>query len=70
MSLAALEQEIAALPENEQDRLAAMLVAIRLRHDGGMEEISRRLDDKTPESWISWEDAKRELDLAAEDDAS
>lgn len=70
MSLAELEQEIAALPENEQDRLAAMLVALRMKREGGMKEISRRLDDKNPANWISWEAAKREMDLAGEDDAT
>jgi len=70
MSLAELEKEITELSEKEQNRLMAMLVAGRMKRDGELAEVSRLLDDDNPEHWVSWEDAKKELDRLDEDAGS
>jgi hypothetical protein len=58
MSIATLQQEVQALPAEDQDRLAAFLLSLRMKRDGLMEEISRRLDDKNPSHWVEWNAAK------------
>lgn len=60
MDVAALQNELQALPPEQQDRMSAFLTALRLQRDGGMTEIRGRLDDKSPESWLSWDDVKDE----------
>lgn len=63
MDIVALQHELKALPTDQQDRVAAFLAALRLRRDGRMAEISRRLDDKDPVNWIDWDKAKQRLGL-------
>ncbi|MEM9079720.1 MAG: hypothetical protein AAGC74_03405 [Verrucomicrobiota bacterium] len=61
--MAALEEEVKTLSPDKQDRLAALLTVLRLKRGGGMKEIERRLNDESPDSWVNWEEAKRQLDL-------
>ena len=63
MDIVALQHELETLPSDQQDRVAAFLTALRLRRDGRMAEISRRLDDKDPANWIAWDKAKERLGL-------
>lgn len=63
MEFVALQQKLEALPSDQQDRLAAFLTALRLKRDGRMEEIRRRLDDKDPGNWIAWDEARQRLGL-------
>lgn len=63
MEMAALEEEVKTLSPDKQDRLAALLTVLRLKRGGGMKEIERRLNDESPDSWVNWEEAKRQLDL-------
>ena len=58
VSIAALQQEVQALPAEDQDKLAAFLLSLRMKRDGLLEEISRRLDDKDPAHWVEWNAAK------------
>ena len=67
MDIAALQHELEALPGEQQDRLAAFLTALRLKRDGMMQEISRRLDDPDPSKWVEWDEAKTRLGLDDDD---
>ena len=62
MNLAMVQQEVAGWSTEDQDRLAAFLAVIRLKRDPDhVEELGRRLDDKTSESWLSLDTLKRRL---------
>lgn len=63
MDVSELQHEIELLPGDQQDRLAAFLLALRMRREGVLSGIQQRLDDKRPEKWSSWEQAKIELGL-------
>ncbi len=63
MDVAELQHEIELLSQAQQDRLAAFLLALRMRREGVIADIKERLDDKRPEKWISWEKAKSELGI-------
>jgi hypothetical protein len=58
VSIAALQQEVQALPAEDQDKLAAFLLSLRMKRDGLLEEISSRLDDKDTSNWVEWNAAK------------
>jgi len=58
VSIAALQQEVQALPAEDQDKLAAFLLSLRMKRDGLLDEISRRLDDKDPSHWVEWSSVK------------
>lgn len=62
MSMAELMREVAALPQERQNELAAFLLHLRLQHDSAWKaEMSRRIDDQDPSHWVSLEDWKKEL---------
>ena len=62
MSMAELMREVAALPLQQQNELAAFLLHLRLQHDTEWKsEMARRIDDKNPANWVSLEDWKKEL---------
>ena len=63
MDIADLQAQLRKLPAEQQDQLAAFLSALRLQRDGLVEEMQAMLDDKSPENWVSWEDAKRDLGI-------
>ena len=62
MNLSILQHELESLPPEQQDRLSAFLTSLRMRREGIFSEVSRRLDDKDPKSWTSWDAVKAELD--------
>ena len=62
MSMAELMREVAELSPERQNELAAFLLHLRLKRDPGWrDELTRRIDDKNPENWMSLEDWKKEL---------
>ena len=58
MSIVTLQQEVQSLPAEDQDKLAAFLLSLRMKRDGLLEEISRRLDDGDPSGWVEWNAVK------------
>lgn len=63
MDVAAIQHELEHLPAEQQDRLAAFLTVLRMKREGLMTELQRRLDDKDSSNWVSWDDAKSELGI-------
>lgn len=61
MTFAELKQKVQDLSPTLQKQLMGWLVSLQLQRDGGMEEMERRLDDKTPENWISLAEAEKRL---------
>lgn len=61
MNFSVLQQELESLPPKQQDRLSAFLTSLRMRRDGIISEVTRRLDDKTEQNWSSWDDVKADL---------
>jgi len=62
MSMAELMREVASLPVQQQNELAAFLMHLRLQHDPEWRtEMTRRIDDSSPGNWVSLEDWKKEL---------
>ena len=62
MSIATLQQAVQALPAEDQDKLAAFLLSLRMKRDGLLGEISRRLDDSNPSGWVEWNAVKGSTD--------
>lgn len=69
MNYSVLQQELELLPPDQQDRLSAFLTSLRMRRDGIISEITRRLDDRSEQNWSSWDDVKADLanELGEED---
>ena len=63
MDVAAIQHELELLPADQQDRLAAFLTVLRMKREGLIAELQRRLDDDDSEKWIPWESAKSEHGL-------
>jgi hypothetical protein len=60
MNLEEIKTEMAELPQEQQDHLAAYLVHLRHLRDAGIRrEITARIDDKNPEHWISLDELKK-----------
>jgi len=60
--MAELMREVARLPSEQQTELAAYLLHLRLEHDAAWHaEMTRRIDDRTPSSWVDLQDWKKEL---------
>jgi hypothetical protein len=62
MKLDELQREAERLSAEDQRKLIGFLVAIDLRRDESYRsELTRRLDDNDPQSWITLQDAERRL---------
>jgi hypothetical protein len=61
MKFSILQHELELLPPEQQDRLSAFLTSLRMRRDGIISEVSRRLDDKDQQNWTSWDAVKADL---------
>ena len=62
MSFAAVRKEIECWDDEKQDRLAAYLAALRLRRTKEhAAELRRRLDDREPEGWMSFDEVRSRL---------
>jgi hypothetical protein len=67
MSMAELMREAANLPPERQDELAAYLLDLRLKRDPAWRtKLTRRIDDKNPDNWVTLEEWKKELSRAKE----
>jgi len=60
MNIGALQHEMESLPPEQQDKLSAFLITLRMKRDGMLAEISSRIDDPDPGKWVSWESVKNE----------
>jgi hypothetical protein len=59
MNLEVVEREVASWEPEDQDRLAAYLTVLRLkRSPDHAQELTRRLDDREPEHWVSLDKVK------------
>ena len=62
MTLASVQKEIEQWDTEQQDRLAACLSVLRLkRHPEHAKELARRLDDKTPQNWLTIDQLRQKL---------
>jgi len=59
MNIGALQHEMESLPPEQQDKLSAFLITLRMKRDGMLAEISSRIDPD-PGKWVSWESVKNE----------
>ena len=54
MTLEQIKQELASMPEEQQDHVVAYMVHLRrLRDSQARQELTRRIDDRDPSHWIS-----------------
>ena len=67
MNLAAIQKEVESWTDEDQDRLATHLAILRLKRSGHIEEMSRRLDDKSPGKWLPLAEIKKKSDHAAKE---
>ena len=59
VSLENIKTEIASMPQDHQDQLAAYLVHLRHQRDPKIPaEIRNRIEDKDPANWLSLDDLK------------
>ncbi len=59
MSLDQIKEELANLPEAQQDHLAAYLLHLRhLRDPNSPQELRRKIDDRDPAHWISLDELR------------
>jgi len=62
MSMTELMREVADLPPERQNELAAYLLHLRLKRDPAWRtELTNRIDDRNPDHWVSLEDWKKEV---------
>jgi hypothetical protein len=62
MSLEQIQAELALLPHEQQNQLAAFLVHLRHQREPGIrQEISRRLDDKDSSHWVNLDELEVQL---------
>ena len=62
MTVLDLKKEIAELDEAGQDEIAAFIGSLRAQRDTAYDrEMERRLDDRSPGSWIRLEDLEAEF---------
>jgi hypothetical protein len=60
--MAQLMRAVASLPAEQQNELAAFLLHLRPQHDPEWRtEMTKRIDDSSPEKWVTLEDWKKEL---------
>lgn len=60
MSLAQLKQEAVELSPAEQSELIAFLASIQVAEDDELRaELTRKIDDTTPTSWVSIDDLQK-----------
>ena len=62
MDVVAIQNELESLPADQQDRISAFLTTLRMKRQGLMAEITRRLDEGDAEKWVPWDEVKTDLD--------
>ena len=64
MSLDALMQEVGSLDQAGQRRLMAYLVALEDRRNAGYQrKLAEKIDDPSPDRWLTIEEVERKLGL-------
>lgn len=67
MSMVEIMREVSNLPAEEQNKLAAYLLHLRLQHDSAWRsEMTRRIDDRTPANWVNAQDWKKEAEKSGD----
>ena len=65
VSIEAIKSELRALPADERRKLMAFMVVLEDEaRTGYAAEMARRIDDSSPEGWLTAEQCKRELGLS------
>ena len=62
MSVQDIKEQLATLPQKEQDEIVAFL--FQLRHAGNADYrtiVARRLEDKDPSHWVSPDEFERQM---------
>jgi len=62
MNVSAIQEKLLTLSPDEQDRVSAFLVSVRLKRDGLIKVMSDRLSDTDQRNWVAWDDLKPELE--------
>lgn len=70
MDTAILRREIERLPADGLDEISAFLVSLRMKRDGRLDELRKRLDDSSEGSWIPWKEVKASLAQADSENCS
>jgi hypothetical protein len=59
VSFEEIKTELAEMPQEQQDQLAAFLVHLRHQRDPRIgREISKRIDDRSPNNWLTLNELK------------
>jgi hypothetical protein len=67
MSFEALKREVQALPAEARRRLMAFMVALEdEEREGYATKLAAKMDDKSPDRWLSAEECERKLGLPSE----
>lgn len=67
MSIEAIKNELRALPPEERRKLVAFMVV--LEDEGRVDyaaKLAQKIDDHSPERWLSLEQCERELGLSGD----
>ncbi len=62
VDVVAIQNELESLPADQQDRISAFLTTLRMKRQGLMAEITRRLDEGDAGKWVPWDEVKTDLD--------
>ena len=61
MTLEQIKEQLASMPEEEQDHVVAYVVHLRhMRDPLTRQELTRKLDDRDPAHWISVDQLKEQ----------
>jgi hypothetical protein len=66
MSIEAIKSELRALPAEERRKLMAFMVVLDDQERADYAVLAKRIDDKSPERWLTPEQCERELGLSDE----
>lgn len=62
MSIAAIKSQIASLPLEERRDLIGYIVSLnRKDNEAFMRKLAEKIDDKSPQRWVTLEEAERRL---------
>jgi hypothetical protein len=67
MSIETLKAEVQSLPTDERRRLMAFMVVLEDQGQAGYAtKLAQKIDDKSPERWLTPEDCEKKLGLSSE----
>lgn len=67
MSIGAIKSEIAHLPLDERRELAGYIISLnRKNNEAFMRKLAEKIDDKSPDRWVTLEEAERRLGACSE----